>query len=269
MTFVAGRVQRRFWFALVALIALSPTSATAQGSTLQRAEAAMTDGRFEEARTLVADWWRTEEARADRATRQLGIWLRARLQVDPDAATSDYRRLAVEFPGGPYSDQALFRLAQDAERRGAEGELRQFLTQLERDYPASGLRGDAASWLARLPGSPAAGGQATARPAGAQAASATTPPPSAQGGGGFTLQFGAFGQQTSAQELVTRLTPALSGSGVELRIVQLEDSPLHRVRGGGFPSRAAAEAAARELAARGVEVFIAADRDRERPSGRP
>lgn len=273
------RLSIWIFFGVVGLGLSAPESVTGQGTPFERAEAAMAAGRFEEARALVAEWWRTDEPRADRNTRQHGLWLRARLQVDPSAAVPDYQRLVVEFPGGRFSDQALLRLGQEAAERGDLDAANRHISQLERDYPASPLRTQALAWLSQPP-------PVSTRTGGSPPPAAASPPPvtppvsppsggAHQGGGtqsagNFTLQFGAFGQIGTARDLMGRLTQAGSTAGVQLRIVQIEGSPLFRVRGGIFSTRTEADGAAQMLRSRGVsDVFIASDRDREQPAGSP
>ena len=104
-------------------------------------------GRTEEARAVLETWWDSERTRSSRRDRQRGLWLRAVLTVDPGMASLDYQRLLVGYPGGPYSDEALVRLAMiagsDADLLGAAGYYRTLL----QDYPRSPERVRARQWL--------------------------------------------------------------------------------------------------------------------------
>jgi hypothetical protein len=65
-------------------------------------------------------------------------------------AERDYRRLVVEFRGGPYSDDALLRLAQLAWARSESEAALRHLRMLTRDYPESEHRGEALELTALL-----------------------------------------------------------------------------------------------------------------------
>ncbi len=269
-----------------------PTGVAAQGqgpaAGLAAVEAALLDGRFEEARDRVEAWWTSEAGSADRGSFQRALWLRARLTVDPEGAELLYRRLAVEYPGGPYSDQALLRLARGAEARGEREIAARYLEILIRDYPESPHRVEARAELARV--SAAAPAAATTPPPATQAPPPNAdPPPNTQPPpardtvapppvqpppatpeptqaapaaitGPYTVQLGAFGGRDAAMSLASTLRRA----GLEARVVQVEGSPLFRVRADSFPSRVAAEARVRELRERGFEAILSADADRER-----
>ena len=96
---------------------------------------------------MLETWWDSERTRSSRRDRQRGLWLRAVLTVDPGMASLDYQRLVVGYPGGPYSDEALVRLAMiassDTDLLGAAGYYRILL----QDYPRSPERVRARQWL--------------------------------------------------------------------------------------------------------------------------
>jgi cell division septation protein DedD len=269
-----------------------PEAGVAQGGAgggLAAAEAALLEGRYEEARDRVEAWWSSEAGTADRGSFQQGLWLRARLTVDPEGAELLYRRLAVEYPGGPYSDQALLRLARGAEARGEPEVAVRYLEILIRDYPASPHRVEARAELSRVaaaPAAPAAAPEAApaATPAPAAPAPPVTPPDTARDpappapapapataapapgtaiAGPYTIQMGAFGGRDGALNLAATLRRA----GLDARVVQVEGSPLFRVRVETFPSRASAEDRLRALRERGFEALVSTDADRERAVG--
>ncbi len=285
------------------LATLIPPPAEAQqgggGAVLDAVEAAMDEGRFEAARAGVERWWEGGEAGRDRREFQRALWLRARLTVEPEGAELLYRRLVVEFPGGIHSDEALLRLAQGAQARGDGEAATRYLEILVRDYPSSPHRVTARAELTRAetgaaaavgrdapaptaqrapdPRSAAEPAQQAAAPPVADPPPAAAPPttapvdpapPSAGApapgepaslSGTHTLQFGAFGGVERARAVAAELRTA----GLEVRVVQVEGSPLFRVRGEAFPDRGAADARARELRERGFELLVSADRDRE------
>jgi outer membrane protein assembly factor BamD (BamD/ComL family) len=73
------------------------------------------------------------------------MWLRGLLTVDPEMAELDLRRLVVEYPGGPFSDQALIRLAHGARAQSDDVQALEYLNVVLRDYPESPLRNAARS----------------------------------------------------------------------------------------------------------------------------
>ena len=96
------------------------------------------------------DLWDATEADRENASRrqlQRGLWLRGRLTVDPIQAELDFRRLAVLYPSGQFTPDALLRLAQSSWAMGDEAAARAYVTSLERDYPRSDARERAAAWL--------------------------------------------------------------------------------------------------------------------------
>jgi hypothetical protein len=119
------------------LVMGSPAEAWPQAAeTLDGVEELVRAGRSEEARQELLRWWNREYGDASRRDVQRGLWLRAQLTVDPRQASLDYRRLVVEYPGGPYADLALLRLAQSAFALGDSAAAREHVTRLQRDYPA-------------------------------------------------------------------------------------------------------------------------------------
>jgi cell division septation protein DedD len=275
-----GRIRSRILgYLLTPVLALMPTGPGAAqtpetAAELRAVEAAMVEGDFDRARTLVEAWSEGTVPGTDRLSQQHGLWLQAVLTVDPDGAELLYRRLILEHPGGAWSDQALLRLARGAEARDEPEVAERYLQILVRDYPASPSRVEARAQLARMasagapsPVRPQATPPTSDRPAtppappSAPPATAGTTEPAPTPAGTYTVQLGAFGTRERAEAFAAELRLA----GMDVRVVQVEGSPLFRVRTGSFAERAAAEARADELDARGFEAFVSADRDRERP----
>ncbi|MDH5760424.1 MAG: SPOR domain-containing protein [Gemmatimonadota bacterium] len=160
---------------IVVLLGVAPMGG-AGGQTLpslDRVEELIGVGRTQDARTVLMSWWDSSREGAGRRDLQRGFWLRARLTVDPSQASLDYQRLVIQYPGGPYSDAALLRLAQAARSRGDEELSQSYLTSLERDYPSSSVLAEARAWSAGSGGTADAGGEAVERVA---AGSAGAPP---------------------------------------------------------------------------------------------
>jgi hypothetical protein len=151
----------------------------------------------------------------------------------------------VEYPGGEYSDDALFRLGLLAEARGQASEARAHLLVLTRDYPASPFRARAQLLLGELgtaSDDPAEGREVLRRP-----------------GLTMAVQVGAFQELAGARALADEVT----GMGYEPRLVRVPGSDLIKVRIGRFSRREAADALAGELRARGVECTLSSDAHRE------
>lgn len=274
------------------LAAPGPVGAQSSGGTLAEAERLVEEGRFAPARQLVEGWWNDRQEGASRRELQTAIWLRAVLTVEPDMADLDYRRLVVEFPGGPYSDEALLRLARGAEARGDLPAARRYLAILVRDYPGSPHRPEARTLLAQLPeraeGEAAAEADRADRGAGAAGESAVEPPapqPDARGPerrireapapeprergleapevAPHTVQLGAFSTLEGAESLAARARD----EGLQVRVVRVEGSDLFRVRLGGFRTPDGARERAAGIRDRGFDATISSDRDRERAGG--
>lgn len=229
-------------------------------------------GRTEQARALLMRWWEQDRPSAVRRDLQRGFWLRGRLTVDPLQADLDYRRLAIEYPGGPFSDAALLRLAQSAQARGDLQAAALHLRRLRTEYPSASAVREADAWLALVgplpdpdPPRPAV---ATPPPAGEPPPSAVSRPPvapaaEAEPAGAWAIQFGAFAEAGRAHTVLGELGAA----GVEGRLVVVEGSPLVRVRSGLWATHDEAAAAAERLRERGFTVVVVRDADRERPVG--
>ena len=246
-------------FALL-LLDLSP-AAPQEGSSLTEVEALMARGSIMEARETLENWWNTRLSMASRTDRQRGIWLRGKLTVDPSLAELDFRRLVLEFPGGPYSDDALFRLGQSAEIRGDLRGAQTFFETLLRDYPSSPRVPEAELWVRDHAREVAALPQAPPRPAYQSTAEAMV----GKEGGDFSVQLGAFRSLEGARSLAAQLR----GAGYEARLVRTPGNDLARVRTGRFASREGAEALARELEGRGFAVTLVTDAGSEEKVGEP
>ena len=291
-------------FPAVLLLAIPAAAAGQEGQEglegLGFVDALAAAGRTEEARAVLETWWDSERTRSSRRDRQRGLWLRAVLTVDPGMASLDYQRLVVGYPGGPYSDEALVRLAMiassDADLLGAAGYYRILL----QDYPRSPERVRARQWLsdhseeaAALEAQAAAEGRAAAE---AQAAADSTAaleraaPPAAEVEpevadslpgveepaeqeapeqedapaeevGGYAVQLGAF----STEEAADIFAETLAQAGFETRVVRVEGSPLVRVRVGRFAERSAASELMAEIDRLGYDAAVVSDVAKEGP----
>lgn len=248
----AGRWAVALGYALGLLCAADSLAAQAAAAgpaeLLPAIEASLRDGDVSAARARLLEWFDTYESAAGREAQQHAIWLRGLLTLDPGQAVEDYRRLVIDFAGGPWSDRALERLALIAE---ASGDLRAAARRWERlmrDYPSSSLRDRARTWLSL-----------NAREL--AAAEVPTPAPDAEAAGSFTVQVGAFVNPARAMAVVDRLARL----DRDARRVIVPGSDLVRVRVGRFTTRAEADALVAELLAAGLDARVAADAPAEVP----
>jgi hypothetical protein len=258
-----ARGLRKVFLAAAFLSCLTPGAVLAQVSgPLDQVESLMAEGRIMEAREVLVAWLDSRLTSASREDRQRGIWLRGRLTVDPSMAEVDFRRLVLEYPGGPHSADALFRLSLLAELKGDREEALALLERLLRDYPLSPLVEEAAVWQRALSGDAAVGmrlappaEEGPPLPPDPMTQYPPAPQDSVEASWSFAVQLGAFSSVERARALADRLRHA----GYQPRIVGVPGDELARVRVGRFPVREEAEALARDLEGRGFEVRVVAD----------
>jgi hypothetical protein len=245
---------------LFSLSSLIPAPALAQSSALDRVEEFTRLGRAEEARAVLAEWWGGDRDDASQRDLQRGLWLRGRLTVDPAQAELDFQRLAVLYPSGPYTPQALFRLAQAAHARGDEAGAQRHVDALARDYPNATSRTQAEAWLRAAGRAPAVGAAATTvMPAdtsvsGIRSSGGRAPAP-ADVELDWSVQFGAFSDEDRAFALQTDLVAA----GLAARLVHVVGSGFVHVRIGRFATRDEASRQLEEVARRGFTAAIVRD----------
>lgn len=270
-------------FSLLPVVALAKRVEAQTGPTppsLDLVDSLTAQGRIMAARDVLEEWLELRSASASRLDVQRSIWLRGRLTVDPSMAEADFRSLVLEYPGGPYSDDALWRLGLSAAARGDFPEAADRFSDLCRDYPSSPDVPGAEAWLAEhgtntgspagpLPaaGNAAGNGARSGSPGAANSAPPNREPPpgvSPEGSAGsFSVQLGAFRNL----ELARGLASELSALGYEVRLVQTPGDDLSRVRIGRFPLRNEAEARARDLREKGFEATIVSDAGNEKEIG--
>jgi hypothetical protein len=134
--------------ALALLAATSAPAARAQDNpALQEAVRLAGEGRGDAARRLVAA--ELAKARVGDSAYVEALYWRARLAVTGDSAERDLRRVAIEFPGSRWADDALLQLAQLAMAAGNPPSALALAERLRGDYPGSELRPQAALWAGR------------------------------------------------------------------------------------------------------------------------
>lgn len=254
-----------------AVIASSAAPLAAQNG-LEEVDRLARAGNAAAARATLVAWWDTAHDAASREDQQRALWLRARLTVDPEQAMRDYQRLVVLYPGGTFTDQALFRMAQAAHALGDGQQARAHIDALARDYPGSPVRRSAEAWL-EAAGDPPPPPTETAAPAPAPdtrgAAAAGTPDPSGGAAGDvpdryYAVQLGAFGEEERAMGVAAAGLEA----GFDVRVVRVEGSPFLHVRIGMFPDRPEALELFNDLARAGVQGALVQDDRAELPAPR-
>lgn len=105
------------------------------------------EGRGDSARVLVASI--LTHSRPGDSTWVEALYWRARLAATGDTAERDLRRVAIEYSGSKYADDALLQLSQLALAAGNPASALELSTRLRSDYPGSELRARAALWAAR------------------------------------------------------------------------------------------------------------------------
>lgn len=279
--------------AILAAAAPAPSAAAQEAGppadpmSLERVEELTRMGRTEEARVGLLGWWERDREGASRREVQRALWLRGILTVDPEQAALDFWRLVIEYPGGPFSDDALFRLAQSAHATGDGAAAQRWVEMLERDYPSSPLRREARQWLdaagdppAQPPvtgpeGAPSTEGRAAADTATADTVAAAGVEPS-EGGAGragqppraaadstdaprYSVQLGAF----SSIDRATALYRQARDAGLEARIVRVPDTNLFHVRVGHYDSAGAAGEPMRRITGMGFVAALVRDAHNE------
>jgi cell division protein FtsN len=78
--------------------------------------------------------------------------------------------------------------------------------------------------------------------------------------GDYAVQTGAYRERSSAQNIADQMR----ARGFDVRVVQVEGSPLHRVRVGAFATAEEAAAATRRIRDAGFATVIVSDVQRER-----
>lgn len=259
-------MNRMISFAAVAALliprALLLPAALAAQAPLQRVEELASHAQADSARAILELWWEEDWPDAPREQRQHGLWLRGRLTVDPFIAELDYQRLVEEFPGGPYSAQALSRLALLAVSTEDPLRAAEYYESLVSEYPNSTLRAAAREWL-RENAQEVSRARSLADADGEEAEPRSTPeeaqtaPVGRQGE--FAVQLGAFSDTARARVLADRLREA----GYDARLVRVPTNLLVRVRLGHFGERDAAVRMMLEIREAGFEATLVTDATRE------
>lgn len=266
--------MRRLVFLFACLAAPLPAQepAAGQDSTLVIARRLATEGQGDSARALVRAKLRRTSPRD--SLFPLVLFTAGSIADDLDSARTYFRRVSIEYPGSPWADDALLRLAQLAFAANDFSGAARTARRIVLDFPLSDVRLDAAYWAARAELEMGELGAACDRLATiaadttadvellnrvyyyqqrctraaradaatdtAAAAPADTAPAAAAG---FSVQVAAVGSVAAADQLMRTLHDA----GYQSRIVRDTTDGLWKVRVGRFAERRAAERLAVEL----------------------
>jgi len=182
--------------------------------------------------------------------------------------------LVLEYPGGPYSDEALLRLglisAAGEDLPRAAGYFRTLVT----DYPRSGQRRRAQDWLAEhlvaveeaeaavaLVDVPDFEEEVLEPEVDSVAPEVALPDRAEPVPAQYAVQVGAFEDENRARSLLA----SVNSSGFSARIVRVTGSPLVRVRIGAFLDRSGAVELMDWVRRRGHEATLAEDVAGEEP----
>lgn len=227
--------------------------------SLDRIDSLVRAGSVERAREELLGWY---EARGDQASRedlQRALWLRAVLTVDPTQAALDLRRLALEYPGGPWTPGALLRLGLLAEAGDRAAEAAEHYRVLVRDHAGSEVAAAAGARLERMSADAPAPASVPAAPPGGSGEPATSGAVASD----FTVQLGAF----SSRDRALTLTAQAREAGFDVRMVGVPGSDLIRVRVGRFADPESATPLYDQVVARGFEAVVIPGASREVPAG--
>ena len=231
-----------------------PGGAQADAITLPEIEELAQNGRSDEARAALLGWWEESRVLASREERQFALWLRGRLTVDPSQAVRDFQRLVVEYPAGPFTARALYRLAQEAYERGAMADFERHMASLSRDYPGSSVLAEAEAWISRARG--------TAAPPLVTRSATSELPVEDQGDSvtvsdtaPYSVQLGAFSNEGRAAALFDLARAA----DLNVRLVRMPQSNLIHVRAGRFETSMEATEFSRRVSGLGFTSAVVRD----------
>jgi cell division septation protein DedD len=193
------------------------------------------------------------------------LFWRATLSKTAAGAERDYRRIAVEYPLSPRSAEALFRLSQLEMTRGDRTAARAHLERLQREHPAGATSTRASVALARLAfddGDVAVGCAAIAAAQSSLAAGDVElrnqvdyfSPRCANVGAATTSRDSAAAAAPNANPPARRA--ADSAATVRSTTRAAETAPGYSVQVAAYDTRAAADALAKRLSARGYAARV-------------
>jgi cell division protein FtsN len=135
-------------FIAASLVALP---VTAQQRQLERADSLLLAGQFDQARTVLADWQRTNppSARVDPTARSRALYLSGRLTTDATRAQEIYLSLALSYPTARETPDALLRLGQGFLAAGEAAKAQTYLERLITEFPSAPNRAAGYLWLVR------------------------------------------------------------------------------------------------------------------------
>ena len=244
--------SRGLLLAVLLALATLPDLGAAQESALDRAESLAAAGRVDQARDALTDWWGRDRSGATRQDRQRALWLRGSLTVDRSLAELDYHRLALEYPGGPYSARAIERLGMGAQAAGEWGQASEHFRRIVTEYPGAQEAAAARIWLSRW-------GTRPVRTGPARPNDATPREPAAPSAGRYAVQLGAFQSMARARVVEERAREA----GLRPRLVTVNGSDLIRIRVGRFGTSEEATERMNRIRELGLDATLTDDADEE------
>ena len=139
-------MKRTIWLVLIALTGTSGLAAQ-EDSRLVGAVRLAQDGKGDSARAIVLDLIATTP-HSDTLFPQI-LYTMGLVARDPNDRSRNFRRVAVEFAGSAWADDALLGLAQEEFAAGRPESSARNLERIRSDYPSSSLLPVAAFWAVR------------------------------------------------------------------------------------------------------------------------
>ena len=240
---------------ILAMSSLVPLPGGAQTDAIRlpEIEELAQNGRSDEARAALLGWWEESRVLASREERQYALWLRGRLTVDPSQAVRDFQRLVVEYPAGPFTARALYRLVQEAYERGRTTDFERHMASLSRDYPGSSVLVEAEAWISGAPGAapPLVMRSTISELPVEDQDGAATPADTAP----YSVQLGAFSNEGRAAALFDLARAA----DLNVRLVRMPQSNLIHVRAGHFETSIEATEFSRRVTGLGFTAAVVRD----------
>ena len=242
----------------ISFVVVPSLSAQVDTMTLTEIEALAQYGRSNQARIELMAWWEESSDVASREERQHVLWLRGRLTVDPSQAARDFQRLVIEYPGGPFTAGALYRLAQEAYEREDTADFERYMASLSRDHPNASALAEAEVWIntPRLVAPTSAMGSTISRADVKNQSSIAKP----TGIEVYSVQLGAFSNEGRADALFELAFAA----GLNVRLVRMPESSLIHVRVGHFDTLMGATVFSKQVTELGFPIAIVRDAQAER-----
>jgi cell division septation protein DedD len=143
-------MSKKFWIAglLVMMPAIGMAQSSADSAAYRKAQTMVNDGNAVAGRAIVDSM--IARATPGSTAYAEGLYWRAVLSATASDAEMDYRRIIVDYPLSPRSEDVLLRLAQLEMARADYDAALQHLNRLTVEHPTGASRARAGYWMARV-----------------------------------------------------------------------------------------------------------------------